>query len=118
MLAREGAKAALFDWELAGENHRDRLERLFGNPMPKILYVRCERLLVSEMYRLRRMVREQGIEFSVFDSVAYACHGAPNRPRPQAITSALSARSAPALCTFAHVNKSETADQKQFGRIF
>src|SRR6516162_7533834 len=62
-LAKEGIPTALFDWELAGEDHRDRLERLFGNLMPRILYVRCERPLVHEMERLRRMVREKGIAY-------------------------------------------------------
>jgi hypothetical protein len=29
-LDQAGMRVGLFDWELAGEDHRDRLERLFG----------------------------------------------------------------------------------------
>src|SRR5579862_5755780 len=32
-LAQRGLKVGLFDWELSGEDHRDRLERLFGVDM-------------------------------------------------------------------------------------
>src|SRR5262249_41538434 len=58
VLAQRGLNVALFDWELCGEDHRDRLERLFGPDMPAILYARCERPLVSETDRLRRIVRQ------------------------------------------------------------
>ena len=76
-LAERGMQVALFDWELAGEDHRDRLERLFGSAMPKVIYARCERPLVYEVDRLRRIVRDEGIEFIVYDSVAFACDGPP-----------------------------------------
>ncbi|MEK7992572.1 MAG: DnaB-like helicase N-terminal domain-containing protein, partial [Planctomycetota bacterium] len=43
-LAERGMAVALFDWELCGEDHRERLERLFGGlTMPRIVYARCER---------------------------------------------------------------------------
>src|SRR6185369_3527639 len=58
-LAERGMQVALFDWELAGEDHRDRLERLFGPDMPKIIYARCERPLVYEVDRLRRIALDQ-----------------------------------------------------------
>jgi hypothetical protein len=77
LLAEREMRIALFDWELAGEDHRVRLERLFWDGMPQITYVRCERPLVYEVDRLRRIVREMGIEYAVFDSVAFACDGPP-----------------------------------------
>src|SRR6266516_4779107 len=53
-LAQHGLNIGLFDWELCGEDHRDRCERLFGSAMPENLwYVRCERPLTSEIDRLR-----------------------------------------------------------------
>jgi hypothetical protein len=76
-IAEMGHSAALFDWELCPDDHRDRLERLFPDGMPRILYARCERPLVFETDRLRRIVRENGVQFSVFDSIAFACDGPP-----------------------------------------
>ena len=52
-LARQGLSVALFDWELCGDDHRDRLERLFGGNMPRILYCPCENSLSVEADRLR-----------------------------------------------------------------
>jgi Domain of unknown function (DUF3854) len=117
-LAREGIPTALFDWELAGEDHRVRLERLFGNPMPRVLYVRCERPLIHEMDRLRRMVREKGIEFSIFDSVAYACNGAPEAAEVTSEYFRAVRQIGGGSLHIAHINKSENADQKPFGSIF
>ena len=40
---QHGVRVGLFDWELAADDHRDRLERLFVADMPGIRYVRCDR---------------------------------------------------------------------------
>jgi hypothetical protein len=77
LLSKSGVNVALFDWELAGEDHRERLERLFPNDMPKIIYARCERPLIHEVDRLRRIVNDENIEYCFFDSVAFACDGPP-----------------------------------------
>lgn len=76
-LAKRGRKVGLFDWELCGEDHRDRLERLFGPEMPPIHYLRCERALVYEADRLRRTIRDHELDYVVLDSVAFACDGKP-----------------------------------------
>ncbi|NLV32375.1 MAG: hypothetical protein GXY47_14630, partial [Acidobacteria bacterium] len=76
-MAQRGMRVGLFDWELAGEDHRDRLERLFGPDMPEVVYARCERPLTFEADRLVRIVREQRLEYAVFDSAAFACDGPP-----------------------------------------
>jgi hypothetical protein len=117
-LANDGIPTALLDWELSGEDHRDRLERLFGHAMPKILYVRCERPLVHEVDRLRRMVREKGIAYSIFDSVAYACGGAPESAEIAGAYFRAVRQIGGGSLPIAHVNKSETSDQKPFGSIF
>jgi hypothetical protein len=57
-IAEQSVSVGLFDWELAGDDHCDRLERLFPDGMPRILYARCERPLVYEIDRLRRIVRD------------------------------------------------------------
>lgn len=77
LLAQEGIRVAYFDWELDASEHRRRLERLFGPGMPEILYCRCERPLSAEADRLRRLVREEGIEYGFYDSVGMATDGPP-----------------------------------------
>jgi len=119
-LARRGVRVLLSDWELCGEDHRDRLERLFGEDMPTIHYMRCTRPLVVEADRLRRAVREKGINFCIFDSVAFACDGPPEA----AETAGRYFQSLRSLGTVgslhvAHVTKAfEGSDQKPFGSTF
>ena len=71
------------DWEFSGEDHRDRLERLFGTDMPAIWYARCDRALVYEADRLRRIVAENDISYVIYDSVAFACDGPPESAGPR-----------------------------------
>jgi hypothetical protein len=117
-MAQNGMTIGLFDWELAGEDHRDRLERLFGSGMPKILYCRCERPLVSEAERLKRIVRDEHIEYALYDSVAFACDGPPEAAE-------IAGKYFRAVRTIgcgslhiAHVTKSENNDQRPFGSAF
>jgi DNA-binding CsgD family transcriptional regulator len=117
-MAQMGIRAALFDWELCGEDHRERLERLFGARMPPILYARCERPLVFEADRLRRIVRENGIEFCVFDSVAFACDGPPESAEVAGRYFRAVRQIGGGSLHIAHVNKGENADQKPFGSAF
>lgn len=77
MLAQEGVRVAYFDWELDASEHRRRLELMFGPAAPLILYCRCERPLSSEADRLRRLVREEGIDYGFYDSVGMATDGPP-----------------------------------------
>jgi hypothetical protein len=74
-IAKTGLSVAA--WELAGDDFRDRLERLFGVSKLRILFARRERPLVFETDRLRRIIRDGAIEFAVFDSVSFACDGPP-----------------------------------------
>lgn len=123
-LAKRGIRIGLFDWELAGEDHRERLEMLFGSQMPRIFYARCERPLVYEADRLRRIVQDNAIDYAVFDSVAFACDGPPE-------TAEIAGRYFRALrqigigsLNIAHVTKTSNdakapkTDQKPFGSIF
>jgi hypothetical protein len=117
-LAHRGARVAIFDWELDGEDHRDRLERLFGTQMPSILYARCERPLVYEVDRLRRIVRESGIEFIVYDSIAFACDGPPESAETASRYFRAVRQIGGGSLHIAHINKSDAADQKPFGSSF
>jgi len=119
-LAGRGLRVAYFDWELAGEDHRDRLERLFGPSMPEISYARCARPLVYEAERLRRIVREREIQFAIFDSVAFACDGPPEAAEVAGrYFQSLRQLGEIGSLHVAHVSKAaEGADQKPFGSVF
>lgn len=117
-LAQQGIRTALFDWELAGEDHRDRLERLFGPDMPDVLYVRCNRPLVHEIDRLRRVTRDEEVGYTVFDSVAFACDGPPEAAEVAGRYFQAVRQIGGGSLHVAHVSKSEGADQKPFGSTF
>ena len=73
LMARDGYRVLLADWELDGPDHRARFEALFGDEMPAgLLYVRCSRPIAQEVDRLKREVRDHGIDFLIADSVGYA----------------------------------------------
>ncbi len=118
LMAQDGINVALFDWELAGEDHRERLERLFPMSMPKITYARCERPLVHEVDRLRRIVAEENIEFSFFDSIAFACSGPPEAAEIAGAYFRAVRQIGGGSLHIAHVSKAEGADQKPFGSAF
>src|SRR6266545_3222058 len=77
-LAQQGLTVLFADWELAGEDHRDRLERMFGQfEMPPILYARCDRPLDVEADRLARLREQQRVDFLICDSISFAVDGPP-----------------------------------------
>ena len=117
-LAQQGLRVLLADWELAAEDHRDRLERLFGTDMPCVYYVRCERPLVFEMDRLRRIARDEKIDFNICDSVAFACDGPPEAADVAAGYFRALRRIGTGSLNIAHINKSDSSDHKPFGSAF
>ena len=117
-MAMQGINVAFFDWELAGEDHRDRLERLFGSNMPRIIYARCERPLPYEVDRLRRIVKENSIEYSIYDSIAFACDGAPESAEIAARYFRAVRQIGGGSLHIAHITKGEGGDQKPFGSAF
>jgi hypothetical protein len=76
-LAQQGLRVLFADWELEGEDHRGRLEKLFGAAMPPVYYQRCLRPLVDEIDGLKRQVSDHQIDYLVADSVGFATDGAP-----------------------------------------
>lgn len=114
-LAQQGVKVALFDWELSGDEHRERMERLFRFEKPALTYCRCESPLTNEIDRIYRIVRDHQIVYGFFDSVSFACDGRPEEAE-------VAARYFRALRTLqigglhiAHVNRNEDHDKKPFG---
>lgn len=120
LLVRAGLHVAFVDWELSGDEHRDRLERLFGADMPDVRYVRCDRPLVHEVDRLRRVVRDDAVEFAVFDSVAFACDGPPEAAEiASAYFRAVRQLGPIGSLHIAHQTKSgEHNDERPFGSAF
>ena len=117
-MVEQGLVVAFFDWELAGEDHRDRLERLFGKGMPRICYARCERPLVYEVDRLRRIVRDERIEYAIFDSVAFACDGPPEAAEVASRYFRAVRQIGVGSLHIAHITKSEGSEEKPFGSVF
>lgn len=117
-LVRSGMKVALFDWELCGEDHRDRLERLYGEMMPEITYCRCEKPLHHEVDRLQRVVREKQIQFAIYDSVAFACGMAPEMAEAAGKYFMAVREINCGSLHIAHQTKGEMGDQKPFGSVF
>jgi hypothetical protein len=117
-LAERGLSVALFDWELCGEDHRDRFERLFGLCMPKLLYCRCERPLIHESDRLRRIVKDHQVTYAIFDSVAFACDGPPESAEIAGKYFRAVREMPCGSLHVAHINRSETSDAKPFGSTF
>lgn len=76
-LGQMGVKVLYADWELEGEDHRDRLERLFGSSMPDVFYLRLHRPMIDEVEGLKREIATRQIGYVICDSVGFATAGAP-----------------------------------------
>jgi hypothetical protein len=117
-LDQAGKRVALYDWELSGEDHRDRLERIFGAVMPGVRYSRCSAPLIYEADRIRRDVQQERLDYLIFDSIVFACHDQPEA----AATAAAYFQAVRSLGVgslhLAHTTKAEGGDQKPFGSAF
>lgn len=117
-LVLQGHRILYVDWELEGEDHRDRLERMFGPDMPALPYIRCDRPLVYEVDRIQRDIRRFKSEYLICDSIGFATPGPPEAAEhAMSYFRALRQLHIGSL-NLAHVNKSEGGDQKPFGSAF
>jgi hypothetical protein len=117
-LARRGLRVGYFDWEFSGDEHRDRLERLFGPDMPDLIYARCDRPLVAEVDRLRRIVQDERLDYNIFDSVAFATDGPPEAAENAAAYFRAVRSLGVGSLHIAHTTKGEGGEQKPFGSVF
>ncbi len=117
-LSAEGLRVLYADWEFAGEDHRDRLERITGPDMPELWYVRAERPITAELDRLRRIVAEERIDYLIADSVAFACDGPPETAEVAGAYFRAIRRLGVGSLHIAHITKGENGDQKPFGSTF
>lgn len=109
---------ALFDWELSAEDHRERLERLFPDGMPMIHYVSCDRPLVYEVDRLKRIVQGAQIGYAIYDSVAFATNGPPEAAEMASQYFRCVRQIGCGGLHIAHVNKQMDSEKKPFGSAF
>ena len=91
---------------------------LFGVDMPQVLYVRCVQSLIYEADNLARIVREKGIDYAVYDSIAFACSGAPESAETANSYFQAVRKIGAGSLHVAHVTKSDGGDQKPFGSVF
>jgi hypothetical protein len=117
-LARDGMTVLYADWEFDAADHRLRLDGLFGEALPSVLYVRAERPLVAETDRLTRLVREHGVDYLIVDSIAFACDGPPEAAEVAAGYFRGLRRVGVGSLSVAHITKSDGGDQKPFGSAF
>jgi hypothetical protein len=111
-------QVGILDYELSGEDHRDRLERITGPAMPPIVYTSCVSALQDDVPRIRRLVADHRLELLIVDSIGFACSGPPEAAEAaQGFYRALREIGLPALC-IAHVTKAESGDQRPFGSTF
>jgi hypothetical protein len=111
-------RTAYLDWEWTASVHKRRLARLWPDPeLPDLIYVRCALPLAQDVDRMRRVLREQAVEFVVLDSVALAAGGDPERAETAIeFYGALRQMEVDALLV-AHVTK-QTDGEKPFGSTF
>lgn len=115
-------RVAFLDWEWTAPVHRRRLARLWPleEELPDLVYVPMRLPLREEHDRLRRIVRDQGIEYLVLDSVALAAGGEPESAEVAiSFFAALRAIGLPSLCV-AHVTNAaaKTSADRPFGSAF
>jgi hypothetical protein len=117
-LELQGIRVLYVDWEFAGEDHRDRLQRLFGDRMPPVRYLRCERPLVHEVDHLRRLVKDEGVEYAVLDSIAFACHDKVENADVAAAYFRCLRQLGIGTLNVAHITKGEHSTERPFGSAF
>ena len=117
-LSEQGLNVGVFDWELSGEDHWKRFNRLFLDGMPHVHYVNCTRPLQDERDRIHKIVEDQKIDYAIYDSIAFACTGPPEDADSARIYFQCVRFIGCGSLHIAHVNKTQGGDQKPFGSAF
>jgi hypothetical protein len=87
--------------------------------MPAVRYHRCSSPLIYEADRIRRDVQSERLDYLILDSIAFACHDAPeNAATAGAYFQALRSFGPVGSLHIAHISKAEGSDQKPFGSSF
>lgn len=120
LIAQSGINVALFDWELALNDHRLRYELLFGEEMPRNLwYMRIASPLTKRQDGLCKFVKDNNIGFAIFDSVGFACGATPESAESALSYYAAVRRICSGSLHIAHRTKNgDNTDRYPFGSIF
>lgn len=114
--ARAGVRVGYFDWELDAQDHRARQAKI-DPELPDIVYVKCDRPLVHDIDRLRRIRRNERLEYGWFDSAAYGTDG-----KPEDAVSAMAyfrgLRQLDMGCSVIAHSRREDGDHQPFGSVF
>jgi hypothetical protein len=88
--------------------------------MPAIQYVRCERPLIHEAERLKRLTHEHNLGFAIYDSIAPASDGPPEAAEVAAAYARAQRQIGIGGIHIAHINKgaTEASEQMPFGSVF
>lgn len=117
-LVTHGERIGLFDWELDQTTQRRRLACLNGATLPDLRYVRCDRPLVHEVDRLRRIIRTDGLTYGLFDSIGFGTLGAPESAEAAMDYCRALRQLGIGALLIAHITKGDAGDQKPFGSVF
>jgi hypothetical protein len=121
-LAQRGLRLGMFDWELDAAQHRLRLEGLFGQDLPDIFYVRCDRPLIYEADRLQRLTQQEQLDYILYDSAGFACHGKPEDAEQALAYFRAQRQIGRGSLSLAHMTKSDGGnganEHKPFGSAF
>jgi len=120
-LVKSGHNVLYADWEFTPEEHRERLECLFGVDFPAVRYLSCHRSFKDERERLHRIILQRSITYLICDSVGLACGGDPSTAEAAtAYFQALRTLGEIGSLHIAHVTKSgiKGEDGKPFGSAF
>ena len=113
-----GLRVGYFDWELDAEDHRLRLEQIFGADMPRLIYVRCRKPLVHEVDHLQRVIADHDINYAIFDSIGFAADGPPEAAEVVNRYAVAVRQLDIGSLHLAHTNRSEQASERPFGSTF
>lgn len=69
-------RVAYLDYEFDGYPHRDRARLLLGRESD-MTYLECSTPFADDIDRIREVIRDNGIEYLIIDSIANACDGPP-----------------------------------------
>lgn len=119
-LGIEGVRVGYFDWELGGEDHKRRYSHLFGHhqPRPDLIYCRCEMPISYECDRILQAIRDYKIQYAIFDSISFAADQRAEEHETCLRYFRAARQFAIGGLHVAHINKSESGDQKPFGSVF
>lgn len=119
-LVKQGKRVLYLDFEMSAGAHRRRLTQLFGDNLPSIEYMTCDRPLPLIGDSIVRKVKRAGIDFVIIDSVVFACGGPAEDSETVGNYCAVARRTGVGTLHLAHITKSADAQatMKPFGSSF